>query len=62
MQRALVGFICLTALQELLLAHRKHIFVDLLLAGVTRGEAGREEDARDGGGGGGGDKKNKEEK
>lgn len=39
MQRALAGFVCLTALQELLLAHRKHYFVDLL-AGVRKGESG----------------------
>lgn len=47
MQWALPGFVCLTALQELLLAHREHYSVDLLAAGVRRGET-------KGGGGGGG--------
>lgn len=42
MQRALAGFVCLTALQELLLAHRELYFVDLL-AGARKGES-REED------------------
>lgn len=42
MQRALAGFVCLTALQELLLAHRKHYFVDLL-AGVRKGGSEEEE-------------------
>lgn len=43
MQRALAGFVCLTALQELLLAHRKHYFVDLL-AGVRKGGSEEEEE------------------
>lgn len=38
MQWALPGFVCLTALQELLLAHREHYSVDLLAAGVRRGQ------------------------
>lgn len=45
MQRALAGFVCLTALQELLLAHREHYFVDLL-AGVRRGGGGEQEKMR----------------
>lgn len=48
MQRALAGFVCLTALQELLLAHRKHYFVDLL-AGVRKGGSEEEEEGEDGG-------------
>ncbi len=48
MQRALAGFVCLTALQELLLAHRKHYFVDLL-AGVRKGESEEKNKGRCGG-------------